>query len=99
MVKCMIDKINKVEIHSAQNVQEVKGKTEKNVEKSKVKGEAKNATDSIILEEGKKVAEYIEMAKNYPEIRIDLVNKIKQAIENGTFKVDVEKIAKKILEG
>ncbi|ANE41759.1 flagellar biosynthesis anti-sigma factor FlgM [Fervidobacterium sp. SC_NGM5_O18] len=95
----MIDKINKAGIQGAQNVQEVKGKTEKNVEKSKVKGEAKNVTDSITLEEGKKVAEYIEMAKNYPEIRIDLVNKIKQAIENGTFKVDVEKIAKKILEG
>ncbi|AFG36031.1 flagellar biosynthesis anti-sigma factor FlgM [Fervidobacterium pennivorans DSM 9078] len=95
----MIDKINKVGIHSAQNVQEVKGKTEKNVEKSKVKGEAKNVADSIILEEGKKVAEYIEMAKNYPEIRVELVNQIKQAIENGTFKVDVEKIAKKILEG
>nr|WP_312058233.1 flagellar biosynthesis anti-sigma factor FlgM [Fervidobacterium pennivorans] len=95
----MIDKINKAGIQGAQNVQEVKGKTEKNVEKSKVKGEAKNVTDSITLEEGKKVAEYIEMAKNYPEIRIDLVHKIKQAIENGTFKVDVEKIAKKILEG
>jgi negative regulator of flagellin synthesis FlgM len=95
----MIDKINKAGIQGAQNVQEVKGKTEKNVEKSKVKDEAKNATDSIILEEGKKVAEYIEMAKNYPEIRINIVNQIKQAIENGTFKVDAQKIAKKILEG
>uniref|UniRef100_A0A7V4KEE6 Negative regulator of flagellin synthesis n=1 Tax=Fervidobacterium pennivorans TaxID=93466 RepID=A0A7V4KEE6_FERPE len=95
----MIDKINKAGLQGAQNVQEVKGKTEKNVEKSKVKGEVKNVADSIILEEGKKVAEYIEMAKSYPEIRVEFVNQIKQAIENGTFKVDVEKIAKKILEG
>lgn len=99
MVTCMIDKINKAGMQSAQNVPEVKGKTEKGVEKSKGKEVRKGASDSIVVEEGRKVAEYIEMAKSYPEIRVELVNSIKQAIENGTFKVDPEKIAKKILEG
>ncbi len=95
----MIDRINKLnQLLGNQNIKETKkiGKEEKSVEKSKVKAQK---SESLVIEEGKKVAEYIEMAKNYPEVRIELVQKIKQAIENGTFVVDAEKIAKKILEG
>ncbi|HCI29709.1 MAG TPA: flagellar biosynthesis anti-sigma factor FlgM [Fervidobacterium sp.] len=92
----MIDKINRLNQQQLQNISNVKGKEEKPVEKSKMKG---GAEESLVVEEGKKVAEYIEMAKNYPEIRTDLVEQIKSAIENGTFKVDAGRIAKKILEG
>lgn len=83
-------------MQNAQNISELKGKENKRVEKSKVSEQEKEA---LVVQEGKKVAEYIEMAKNYPEVRTELVQQIKEAIENGTFKVDVEKIAKKLLEG
>ncbi|MFN4200864.1 MAG: flagellar biosynthesis anti-sigma factor FlgM [Fervidobacterium gondwanense] len=94
----MIDKINKLGVQGMQNLQEVKGKTEKDVEKSKVRKEDLKVSDQLIVEEGKRVAEYIEMAKTSSEVRTELVEQIKKAIEDGTFKVDVEKIAKKILE-
>jgi len=99
MVNSMIDKINKAGIQDAQNLQEVKGKGEKNVEKLKGKAEEKKVTDALVVEEGKKIAEYIELAKSYPEIRTELVKQIKDAINSGTFKVNPEQIAKKILEG
>jgi len=99
MVNSMIDKINKAGIQGAQNLQEVKGKGEKNVEKLKEKAEEKKVTDALVVEEGKKIAEYIELAKSYPEIRTELVKQIKDAIDSGTFKVNPEQIAKKILEG
>ncbi|HOA16372.1 MAG TPA: flagellar biosynthesis anti-sigma factor FlgM [Fervidobacterium sp.] len=92
----MIDRINRLGQQQVQNISNVKGKEEKPVEKSKVKG---GDEESLVIEEGRKVAEYIEMAKDYPEIRTDLVEQLKNAIQNGTFKVDVEKIARKILEG
>jgi len=93
----MIDRINRAgQMQNAQNISELKGKENKRVEKSKVSEQEKEA---LVVQEGKKVAEYIEMAKNYPEVRTELVQQIKEAIENGTFKVDVEKIAKKLLEG
>jgi len=95
----MIDKINKAGIQGAQNIQEVKGKSEKSVEKSKGKTEERKVNEELVVEEGRKIAEYIEMAKNYPEIRTDLVKQIKDAIDSGTFKIDPEKIVKKILEG
>lgn len=94
----MIDRINKAgQMQNAQNISEIKGKENKRVEKSKVGEEV--AKETLLIEEGKKVAEYIEMAKNYPEVRTELVQQIREAIENGTFKVDVEKLAKKLLEG
>jgi len=99
MVNSMIDKINKAGIQDAQNLQEVKGKGEKNVEKLKGKAEEKKVTDALVVEEGKKIAEYIELAKSYPEIRTELVKQIKDAIDSGTFKINPEQIAKKILEG
>lgn len=93
----MIDRINKAtQMQNAQKISEAKGKENKRVEKSKVSGQDK---ESLVVQEGKKVAEYIEMAKNYPEVRTELVRQIKEAIENGTFKIDIEKIAKKLLEG
>ncbi|MGQ9856626.1 MAG: flagellar biosynthesis anti-sigma factor FlgM [Fervidobacterium sp.] len=95
----MIDKINKLAVQGMQNLQEVKGKTEKDVEKSKVRKEDLKVSDQLIVEEGKRVAEYIEMAKTSSQVRTELVEQIKKAIEDGTFKVDIEKIAKKILEG
>lgn len=93
----MIDRINRAgQMQNAQNISEQKGKENKRVEKSKLSKEEK---ETLVVQEGKKVAEYIAMAKNYPEVRVELVQHIKEAIENGTFKIDVEKIVKKLLEG
>ncbi|MFQ5671675.1 MAG: flagellar biosynthesis anti-sigma factor FlgM [Nitrospinales bacterium] len=39
-----------------------------------------------------------EVIKSSPDIRTEKVNRIKQAIADGTFKVDSEKLAGKILE-
>ncbi|MGB9615669.1 MAG: flagellar biosynthesis anti-sigma factor FlgM [Fervidobacterium sp.] len=94
----MIDKINKLnQLQGTQNIPELKkqGKEDKRVEKSNGAQEA----DKLVIEEGKKVAQYIEMAKSYPEVRVELVEKIKKAIENNAFSVNPEKIAKKLLEG
>ncbi|MFN6992436.1 MAG: flagellar biosynthesis anti-sigma factor FlgM [Fervidobacterium sp.] len=93
----MIDRINRTnQMQNPQNLSDIKGKGEKRVEKSKVK---EPEQDSLVVEEGKKFAQYIDMAKNYPEVRVQLVQQIKDAIEKGSFAIDVEKIAKKLLEG
>lgn len=93
----MIDRINRAnQMQNSQNLSDIKGKGEKRVEKSKVK---EPEQDSLLIEDGKKFAQYIDMAKSYPEVRVQLVQQIKEAIEKGSFKIDVEKIAKKLLEG
>lgn len=92
----MIDRINRVgQMQQMQNVSEAKGKEERRAERSVVKAEP----DSLVVQEGKRIAQYIQMAKEYPEVRQALVNALREAIENGTFKVDPGKIARKILEG
>ncbi|KLO21780.1 anti-sigma-28 factor FlgM [Marinitoga sp. 1197] len=43
---------------------------------------------------------YIEMARNdIPEIRENLVDELRQAIEKGLYKIDADKIAEKMLGG
>ncbi|WGS64233.1 flagellar biosynthesis anti-sigma factor FlgM [Marinitoga aeolica] len=43
---------------------------------------------------------YIEMARNeIPEIRENLVEELRQAIEQGLYKIDADKIAEKMLGG
>ncbi|PNR94734.1 flagellar biosynthesis anti-sigma factor FlgM [Petrotoga sp. 9PWA.NaAc.5.4] len=41
---------------------------------------------------------YVELSKEIPEIREDIVAKLKEAIENGSYQIDVEKIVNKMLE-
>ncbi|ODN31072.1 flagellar biosynthesis anti-sigma factor FlgM [Fervidobacterium thailandense] len=90
----MIDRVNRAgQMQGAQHIQETKGKEAKKGEKLREKEEK----EALLIEDGKKVAEYIAMAKNYPEVRTELVQKLKEAIENGTFKIDVDKIARKLL--
>ncbi len=90
----MIDRVNRAgQMQGVQHIQEAKGKEAKKREELRDKVD----NEALLVESGKKVAEYISMAKNYPEIRTELVQKLKEAIENGTFKVDVDKIAKKLL--
>ncbi|ABR30196.1 flagellar biosynthesis anti-sigma factor FlgM [Thermosipho melanesiensis] len=45
------------------------------------------------------IKKLLKDAKEIPEVRQELVDKLKDAIKNGTFKVDPEKIAKSILGG
>ncbi|SHE63507.1 anti-sigma-28 factor, FlgM family [Marinitoga hydrogenitolerans DSM 16785] len=43
---------------------------------------------------------YIEMARNeIPEVRENLVEELRQAIEQGLYKIDADKIAEKMLGG
>ncbi len=91
----MIDRINNTNnINNIRNQNLIQGKTKKNTEKLNEKEK-----EVIILSGGKKFAELLEEAKNVPEVRNELINELKNAIENGTFKVDPKNIAKKILEG
>ncbi|MFH0974654.1 MAG: flagellar biosynthesis anti-sigma factor FlgM [Spirochaetota bacterium] len=57
--------------------------------KSVSKNTEQKKTDSLeISSEGKKaakIAEYIQIVKDVPDIRIDKVNAIKEQIENGTY--------------
>ncbi len=91
----MIDRINNTNnISNIQKQNLVQGKTKKSVEKLNEKEK-----EVISLSGGKKFAELLEEAKNVPEVRTEIINELKNAIENGTFKVDPKNIAKKILEG
>ncbi|ONN27657.1 flagellar biosynthesis anti-sigma factor FlgM [Thermosipho affectus] len=45
------------------------------------------------------IKKLLEDSKKLPEVREKLVLELKEAIKNGTFKIDAEKIAKSILGG
>lgn len=74
-----------------------------NVERLKAKGSARAAgktrlTDKIdISSEGKKIAELMAAVGQLPEVRTEMVNSVKEAIESGNYKIDSPKIAEKIL--
>jgi negative regulator of flagellin synthesis FlgM len=51
-----------------------------------------------LSDRNKDIARVIEMVKETPSIRQDKVDSIKEAIENGTYKVDGKEVAKAILK-
>lgn len=58
----------------------------------------KIATDKIEISEAAREVQLASKAlKNLPEVRSELVNQLKQAIQDGTYKPSSEDIAKKIL--
>jgi negative regulator of flagellin synthesis FlgM len=71
------------------------GESQKKVEKSKGKKELEKLSPSIKGE----VEKVLEEAKKLPDIRQELVEDIKKAIESGDYVIDVGNIAKKLLKG
>jgi len=74
----------------------IQGINSKNAEKINRK---KNDKDKVDFSATLEIKKLLYESKNIPEVREKLVNELKQAIENGTFKIDPEKIAKAILGG
>ena len=70
-------------------VNPLKGPQSTNIEKLKGKTVKK---DELILKD------MLEASKNSPDIREKLVEELRKAIEGGTYVVNVENIARKILE-
>ncbi|MDI3473372.1 MAG: negative regulator of flagellin synthesis FlgM [Thermotogaceae bacterium] len=67
----------------------------------KINKESRNSRvekDSSVEITGKvKLISILKKAKEIPEVREELVMKLKESIENGTYQIDPEKIARKIL--
>lgn len=60
--------------------------------------EGKVEKDSSVEIGGKvELISILKKAKEIPEVREELVMKLKESIENGTYQIDPEKIARKIL--
>jgi negative regulator of flagellin synthesis FlgM len=47
---------------------------------------------------GKEIAEFMAAINQIPEVRIDRVNEIKEAIESGNYRIDPSGIAEKMLK-
>jgi negative regulator of flagellin synthesis FlgM len=84
--------INKIHNNTNINIQKI----QKNIKESKKQIQADNK-DIFQLEGYSK--KYLDLASKLPEVRTKLVNDLKSAIENGTYKIDVDKITKKMLGG
>ncbi|MBB6062529.1 negative regulator of flagellin synthesis FlgM [Thermosipho japonicus] len=74
----------------------IQGINSKNAEKV---NRGKNGKDKVDFSATLEIKKLFYESKNIPEVREKLVNELKQAIENGTFKIDPEKIARSILGG
>ncbi len=71
------------------------GDKQKRVEKSKGKLEG----ESLKAEHASAVRDLVEEVKRVNDVRAELVEEIKKAIESGKYVVNVENIARKLLGG
>ena len=71
------------------------GEKQKKVEKSNRKVQKEGLSSSVKEEVGKVMKE----AQQVPDVRRELVEEIKKAIESGNYIIDAENIAKKLLGG
>ena len=71
------------------------GDRQRKVEKSKGKVEGEKLSPTVKGE----VERILDEASKVPDIRQELVEEIRKAIESGNYVVDVERIAKKLLGG
>ncbi len=71
------------------------GEKQKKVEKSK--GEIRK--EKLSSTSKGEVEKVMEEARRIPDVRRELVEEIKKAIESGNYVIDVENIAKKLLGG
>lgn len=63
------------------------------------KAAKRSFTDQLMLSSaGKEIQTAKQAVKNSPDIRQDLVNSIKEKMDNGTYEVDVNDFAEKLME-
>jgi negative regulator of flagellin synthesis FlgM len=84
--------INKINNNTNVNIQKI----QKNIKNDKKQIELNNR--DVFKSEGNS-KRYLELASKLPEVRTKLVNEMKSAIENGAYKIDADKISKKMLGG
>ena len=72
----------------------VKGPQREKVEKSSGKIEERKE-----VQISGKAAELLEKAREVPEIREKLVQELREALEKGMYRIDVDSIARKMMEG
>lgn len=83
--------IRRIEGQQSLNIKKIHDKKSKTIEKNQ---KEKIETSLKISGESKK---YIEIAEKLPETRTNLINSIKEAIDNGLYKIDSDKIAELML--
>jgi negative regulator of flagellin synthesis FlgM len=88
------DKLNQiVHIHEASNLKQTDAS-----EVQDAKFSAGNQSDKVSISSGTKDLQIaLDATNTIDDIRFDVVEPIKRAVENGTYKIDPEKIAEKIL--
>ena len=63
------------------------------------KAAKRSFTDQLMLSSaGKEIQTAKQAVKNSPDVRQDLVNSIKEKMNNGTYEVDVNDFAEKLME-
>ena len=82
------DKINEVYITNLNNKAKVNKQEQEEIKKDKVG----------VSEKGKDYQVALEKFRSLPDIRTDKVEKLKEEISTGTYKVEGSKIAEKMLE-
>lgn len=70
----------------------------KNLDRLSLKKDLKEENKQSVYEITGESKKYIELSNRIPEVREDLVNKLKDAIKNGNYKVDIESIVNKMFE-
>lgn len=70
----------------------------KNLDQLSFKKDLKEENKQSVYEITGESKKYIELSNRIPEVREDLVNKLKDAIKNGNYKVDIESIVNKMFE-
>jgi negative regulator of flagellin synthesis FlgM len=68
-----------------------------NVEKVEKKAKIKQSAPGESIDISLNIAEMIKTAKESPEIREQLVNEIKKAVEQNIYNIDVNRIARHLL--
>lgn len=87
-----INNINPINQNLLKSIKEANAK--KTTENKDLQVQNKESVYGITGESRK----YIELSNKIPEIRYDLVEKLKEEIENGTYQINVDRIVNKMLE-
>jgi len=90
-------KISKIGLEGTYNLNQVKQKivTQKQIQRIQTE---KRVKEGIELSTKNEIKKYKELIKNIPEIREEKVKELKNAIEQGNYKIEATKVANKMLE-
>jgi len=82
-----------------QQIAKIYGEQSKPVKMNKPGKAGQQAPDEVVLSsEAKELSQMLQAIKNLPEVRADKVQELAQRIAAGTYKVDSQALAQKVLE-